>query len=250
MKKEMKIMLVVLGMSTALVGCGNSVYGDSSSENTLSESTSIAETMSEVETDNSSMTESADGLNEEDILKNYSGVQDLLSDADCIVKAEVLGAEVKNVRSYIYTSYQIEVLDTLYGSVQESSQSLTDGLRNAILTLNLPGGTLEGESYSAMIDEVTDGKDSGSISNTDSITSDGNTDRLLKKGDVAYFFLTPESEDAYAAVGEYKGVAFVEDNKVILNAEISDADQEITEDDFVNLIQKLVEGTSIETGDN
>lgn len=189
--------------------------------------------------DDSSIVESSGGAIEEDTLKNYSGVQDLLFDSDCVVKAEVLEAEVKNVRSYIYTSYQIEVLDTLYGNVQESSRSLTDGLKNAILTLNLPGGTLEGESYSAMINEVTDGKDAGSISNNGSMTSDGNTGRLLEKGDVAYFFLTPESEDAYAAVGEYKGVAFVEDNKVILNEKLSETDQELTEEDFVNLIQKL-----------
>ena len=50
-------------------------------------------------------------------LVDYSTVDELLGDACALVKVEVLQANSENVRNYIYTSYDMKVVDVLYGTV-------------------------------------------------------------------------------------------------------------------------------------
>ena len=61
-------------------------------------------------------------------LKDYNTVDDLLDDACALVKVKVLQADSANVRSYIYTTYNVEIIDVLYGNIDETT-----------VNVNMPG---------------------------------------------------------------------------------------------------------------
>lgn len=145
-----------------------------------------------------------------DSLREYGSVEDLLQDSWAVVKGRVLEADSGNVRSYIYTTYQVEVLEVLYGSMEEG-----------VIAVNLPGGVLTGEKAREMAAEVTEGKDAGDFRDIGNASAGGNTDRLLAVGDEAYLFLVPESDDAFGAVGGYRGEALLEDGNVLLHSSIA-----------------------------
>ena len=144
----------------------------------------------------------------DDTLKNYDTVDKLLGDAYAFVKVEVLQANIENVRSYIYTSYDMKVLDVVYGTINADED---------IINVNMPGGTVQGNEAQEMLSEVTEGKYAGDLSDINQVVSDGNTDRLLSVGDKAYLFLMRESEISFAVVGEYRGAVFLENNNVLFD---------------------------------
>lgn len=63
-------------------------------------------------------------------LKDYNTVDDLLDDACALVKVKVLQADSANVRSYIYTTYNVEIIDVLYGNIDETT-----------VNVNMPGAS-------------------------------------------------------------------------------------------------------------
>lgn len=147
----------------------------------------------------------------DDTLKNYDTVDKLLGDAYALVKVEVLQANIENVRNYIYTSYDMKVLDVVYGTIDADGD---------IINVNMPGGTVQGDRAQEMLSEVTEGKDAGDLSGINQIVSSGNTDRLLSVGDKAYLFLMMESEMSFAVVGEYRGAMILENGNVIFDRNI------------------------------
>lgn len=179
---------------------------------------------------------------EADTLKEYDTVDELLGDAYALVKVEVVQANSENVRSYIYTSYDMKVLDEVYGTI---------GVDGDIINVNMPGGTLQGEEAQEMLSEVTEGKDAGDLSGVNQIVSDGNTDRLLSVGDEAYLFLMRESETSFAVVGEYRGEMLLENGIVNFDNNIIGFEEGISvyglengrmaESEFVEVINDLVE---------
>lgn len=240
--------LVAIG-AAILGGCGNTTP-----VSTTAESGTIQEPATEVNEDQLANTadsvdaDDADNntmriYSETDSWKAYDSVEDLLDDAALLVKVRIQHADSANVRSYIYTTYQAEVLDTLYGALDEDS-----------IIVNMPGGTIDGDAADEMIAEVTEGKDAGDWSDVKSISSDGNTDRLLVVGDEAYLFLIPESADTYAAVGEYAGEVLVENGNVSFDSDILGLDDgttllsvgndEMTESDFVEAVTELIAAKS------
>lgn len=172
-------------------------------------------------------------------LKDYNTVDDLLDDACALVKVKVLQADSANVRSYIYTTYNVEIIDVLYGNIDETT-----------VNVNMPGGIITGEDAQGMISEVTEGKDAGDLSNIGNVISNGNTDRLLAVNDEAYLFLIPESETAYAVVGEYNGEVLLEEGNVFLDSNIVGfqdrivayglSNGSITEEEFVEVITEML----------
>lgn len=183
---------------------------------------------------------------EMDKLKNYDTVDDLLDDACALVKVEVLQADSENVRSYVYTSYDMKILDILYGDIGESGSTIN---------VNMPGGTIQGNEAQEMISEVTDGKDAGDLSGIDKIASSGNTDYLLAVGDVAYLFLIPESDTSYAVVGEYCGEMLLDSGTVIFDSNIIGFEEgisintfsvdeqafgSVSENEFVNIMEEMI----------
>lgn len=174
-----------------------------------------------------------------DTLKDYNTVDDLLNDAYALVKVKVLQAESANVRSYIYTTYNVEIMDVLYGDITENR-----------ICVNLPGGIIEGEEAQKMLSEVTEGKDAGDLPNVGNVVSNGNTDRLLEVGNEAYLFLIPESDTTYAVVGEYRGVILLENGNVLFDSNIVGFQDEIAgyelsnggmiESDFVEAMKKII----------
>lgn len=172
-------------------------------------------------------------------LKDYNTVDDLLDDACALVKVKVLQADSANVRSYIYTTYNVEIIDVLYGNIDETT-----------VNVNMPGGIITGEDAQGMISEVTEGKDAGDLSNIGNVISNGNTDRLLAVNDEAYLFLIPESETAYAVVGEYNGEVLLEEGNVFLDSNIVGfqdgiaacglSNGSITEEEFVEAITEML----------
>ena len=172
-------------------------------------------------------------------LKDYNTVDDLLDDACALVKVKVLQADSANVRSYIYTTYNVEIIDVLYGNIDETT-----------VNVNMPGGIITGEDAQGMISEVTEGKDAGDLSNIGNVISNGNTDRLLAVNDEAYLFLIPESETAYAVVGEYSGEVLLEEGNVFLDSNIVGfqdgivacglSNGSITEEEFVEVITEML----------
>lgn len=142
-------------------------------------------------------------------LVDYDTVDELLGDACALVKVEVSQANSENVRNYIYTSYDMKVLDVLWG---------TDDADENIINVNMPGGTVQGDKAQEMLSEVTEGKNAGDLSGINQIVSDGNTDHLLSVGDKAYLFLMKESETSYAVVGEYRGEMLLENGNVFFDS--------------------------------
>lgn len=147
-----------------------------------------------------------------DTLKNYDTVDKLLGDAYALVKVEVLQANIENVRSYIYTSYDMKVLDVVYGTIDADED---------IINVSMPGGTVQGNEAQEILSEVTEGKYAGDLSGINQVVSDGNTDRLLSVGDKAYLFLMRESEISFAVVGEYRGAMFLENDNVLFDRYIT-----------------------------
>ena len=88
------------------------------------------------------------------------------------------------------------------------------------------------------------------LSQIKTLTSNGNTDHLLAVGDEAYLFLIPESENSYAAVGEYDGSVLLRNGKVILKKSLMDNQaklssghknsNQMTEAEFVNTMNQLI----------
>lgn len=177
---------------------------------------------------------------EADTLKDYDTVDKLLDDAYALVKVEVLQANCENVRNYIYTSYDMKILDVVYGAIDEDGE---------VINVNMPGGIVQGNEAQAMITEVTEGKDAGDLSGINQIISDGNTDRLLSVGDEAYLFLMRESETSFAVVGEYCGEMLLENGDVVFDSNIIGFEGGVSayglqggsmsEDDFVEVINEL-----------
>lgn len=174
-------------------------------------------------------------------LVDYSTVDELLGDACALVKVEILQANSENVRNYIYTSYDMKVVDVLYGTVDADGDTIN---------VNMPGGTVQGEKAQEMISEVTEGKNAGDLSGINQIASDGNTDRLLSVGDEAYLFLMKESETSFAVVGEYRGEMLLENGKVYFDSCIIGFKDGVTthglengnmvESEFIEAINELI----------
>lgn len=240
MKK--KFIISMLAMCLFLVvGCGNIESGLNSNE---VEGNLITTNVYSQE-DSSNSEESTNELGEDimyiysnaDEIKDYSTLDTLLHDAYALVKIKVLDADSANVRSYIYTSYSVEVLDILYGEIDEN-----------VITVNMPGGIVENEEAHTMISEVTDGKDAGDLSNIGKVISSGNTDRLLMVGDEAYLFIMPESEEAYAVVGEYHGEVLVQNENVIFDKSILSIREgisiygvgDMSESEFVEIMSEII----------
>jgi hypothetical protein len=164
-----------------------------------------------------------------------------LSDACALVKVEVLQANSENVRNYIYTSYDMKVVDVLYGTVDADGDTIN---------VNMPGGTVQEEKAQKMLSEVTEGKNAGDLSGINQIVSDGNTDRLLSVGDEAYLFLMKESETSFAVVGEYRGEMLLENGKVYFDSCIIGFKDGVTthglengnmvESEFIEAINELI----------
>lgn len=174
------------------------------------------------------------------VMEEFHSVEALAEYAPALVKVEVTGAESAHVRSYIYTSYEVRILDTVYGDV---------GRDGDIICVNMPGGIIRGDAAKEMITENTAGKDSGDLSSVNELTSNGNTDRLLMIGDVAYLFLVRESDTAYAAAGEYRGELLVDDGEVVFDSGITRFEENsaleivngrMEEDEFLRNIYKVI----------
>ena len=174
-------------------------------------------------------------------LVDYSTVDELLGDACALVKVEILQANSENVRNYIYTSYDMKVVDVLYGTVDADGDTIN---------VNMPGGTVQGEKAQEMLSEVTEGKNAGDLSGINQIVSDGNTDRLLSVGDEAYLFLMKESETSFAVVGEYRGEMLLENGNVYFDSCIIGFKDGVTthglengnmvESEFIEAINELI----------
>lgn len=243
MKKYFAIVgaILLLGLS----GCGKNEQDNSSynlsvqqSEETieLEENSSI-----EQETTDNSDNNTMQVYSEAHTLVDYDTVDELLGDAYALVKVEVLQANSENVRNYIYTSYDMKVIDVLYGTVDADGD---------IINVNMPGGTLQGDEAREMLSEVTEGKNAGDLSGINQIVSDGNTDRLLYVGDEAYLFLIRESETSFAVVGEYRGEMLLENGNVIFDSNIIGFEHGVTahglengsivESEFIEAINELI----------
>lgn len=214
MKKKIFMLIGVVAL-LGLSGCGNREQSISANEENMQQST-VINNLEENETANTEVVDNSSNdtmyiYSESDTLKDYDTVDELLSDAYALVKVEVLQANSENVRNYIYTSYDMKVLDVVYGTIS------VDG---DIINVNMPGGTIQGDEAQAMLSEVTEGKDAGDLSSINQIVSDGNTERLLSVGDEAYLFLIRESDTSFAVVGEYRGEMLLENGEVILDSNI------------------------------
>lgn len=203
--------ILLLGLS----GCGKNEQDNSSYNLSVQQS----EVNDELEENSSIEQEAADNADnntmqiysEAHTLVDYDTVDELLGDACALVKVEVLQANSENVRNYIYTSYDMKVIDTLYGTVDADGD---------IINVNMPGGIIQGDEAQEMLSEVTEGKNAGDLSGINQIVSDGNTDRLLSVGDEAYLFLIRESETSFAVVGEYCGEMLIDNGNVIFDSNI------------------------------
>ena len=231
--------VIALGLLIC-AGCGSQNSNKTSGNQTpqsdrASETVESQKSLTQIENNETTMTVS----NEADSLKKYSSPKDLLDDAAIVAKVKVLKSESDHVRSYIYTRYQMEIEDILYGKSDHET-----------ITVNMPGGILTGDKAAAMLSEVTDGKNAGDLSQIKTLTSNGNTDRLLAVGDEAYLFLIPESENSYAAVGEYDGSVLLQNGKVTLSknlienqAKLSSGhtiSNQMTEAEFVDAMNQLI----------
>lgn len=203
--------ILFLGLS----GCGKNEQDNSSYNLSVQQS----EVNDELEENSSIEQETADNADnntmqiysEAHTLVDYDTVDELLGDACALVKVEVLQANSENVRNYIYTSYDMKVIDTLYGTVDADGD---------IINVNMPGGIIQGDKAQEMLSEVAEGKNAGDLSGINQIVSDGNTDRLLSVGDEAYLFLIRESEASFAVVGEYCGEMLIDNGNVIFDSNI------------------------------
>lgn len=245
MKKKLILLIGVVAM-LGLSGCGSKVLNISSKDGNLQQSIVVNdigenETAEQEVADNSS-SDTMYIYSEYDTIKDYDTVDELLGDANALVKVEVVQANSENVRSYIYTSYDMKVLGVVYGTI---------GVEGDIINVNMPGGTLQGEEAQEMLSEVTEGKDAGDLSGVNQIVSDGDTDRLLSVGDEAYLFIMRESETSFAVVGEYRGEMLLENGVVNFDNNIIGFEEGISvyglengrmaESEFVEAINDLVE---------
>lgn len=228
-----------------LSGCGKSEENKISMTEDIQFGSTVEATQeksSESETDETTEIMNEDTMyvySEADKLKDYNTVDALLNDTYALVKVKVLQADSANVRSYIYTTYNVEIMDVLYGDITESR-----------INVNMPGGIITGEAAQKMISEVTEGKDAGDLSNIGNIVSDGDTDRLLEVGDEAYLFLIRESDTAYAVVGEYNGEVLLESENVLFDNNIVGfqdgvsayglSDGSMSEADFIELMEEMI----------
>lgn len=150
MKKEMKIMLFALGMSTAITGCGNAVYGDSGSESAASESASTIEAMSEVEmAEDSSAKESSDEVKETDDMaeenSNTKNVEKLTSDSAEQVTKQTL-AETNDAAEETSDTKSVEEPTADTDSAQQIAGQQSDVNVSDALSLKLSGSTFTVES--------------------------------------------------------------------------------------------------------
>lgn len=176
-------------------------------------------------------------------LKIYNTVEDLLEDTCALVKVKVLRADSDYVRMYIYTSYEMEVLDVVYGALEEDGDTIL---------VNVPGGILRGEKLQNMLAEVTAGKDSELVGDLSGITEQisGDVDRMLSAGDEAYLFLIKESDTSYALVAEDGGEAVIEGDNVLFSEMMMGFqngvstygwhNRSMTESDFLEAIGELI----------
>lgn len=236
----------------SMIGCGKSENHTASKEDSVKPTTLTEEP--EIVSSETTPQETYDGSDEDtmyiysemDKIRNYDTVDDLLDAAYALVKVEVVQADCKNVRSYVYTSYDMKILDIMYGDIGGSGD---------IINVNMPGGTIQGNEAQEMISEVTDGKDAGDLSGITNIASNGNTDYLLAVGDVAYLFLIPESDTAYAVVGEYCGEMLLDNGTVIFDSNIvgfedgssistfsadDSAYRSLPENEFIDIMEEMI----------
>lgn len=245
----MKRIIIIVGVMTSLglLGCGNKDQNISTNNMNIQQLQSENKNNSyETEPDdNKDVEDSNDSTmyvySQADSLKNYTTVDDLLKDSCALVKVKVIQANSKNVRIYIYTSYDMQVMSVVRG---------TDVEEGEIINVNMPGGIIQGDAAQSIISEVTEGKDAGDLSDVEQIVSDGNTDRLLNVGDEAYMFLIKETDTSFAAVGEYRGEMLVEDENVVFDNNIVGFENGISaygldngkvlESDFLDAVNELV----------
>lgn len=242
MKRNYGIILVYVLMACLFVGCGkkgniisNGVKTQIDEQNT--KPSDATECNAQAVTNDDANTMYING--ESDYLNDYDTVDALMEDACAIIKIKVLQSNSANVRSYIYTSYQTELLDVIYGEA---------GKIGDILNINMPGGRIEGEAAQQMLSEITEGKNVGDLSEINKIVSDAGTDRLLQNGDEAYLFIRKESGESYAAVGEYRGEFLLNSGRVLFDekikgftegTEIFYSGDSISEEDFVSEINVM-----------
>lgn len=243
MKKYVVIIgtALLLGMS----GCGKNEqnitsYPQNIEQNEVNEELEEKDSIEQEVADNP-----ADGTmniySEAHTIKDYDTVDELLGDACALVKVQVVQANSENVRNYIYTSYDMKLLDIIYGTVDEDGDTIN---------VNMPGGIIQGDKAQEMLSEVTEGKDAGDLSGINQIAFDGNTDQLLSEGDEAYLFLIRESETSFAVVGEYRGEIFVENGEVFFDKNIIGFREDVSayglekgsmaEDAFIEAINALM----------
>lgn len=215
MKKKIFMLIGAVAL-LGLSGCGNKDQSISVNNEESKQQSTVIDNLEENETVDTGVVDNSSNdtmyiYSESDTIKDYDTVDELLSDAYALVKVEVLQANSENVRNYIYTSYDMKVLDVVYGTISADGD---------VINVNMPGGTIQGDEAQAMLSEVTEGKDAGDLSGINQIVSDGNTERLLSVGDEAYLFLMRESDTSFAAVGEYRGEMLLENGEVIFDSNI------------------------------
>lgn len=79
-------------------------------------------------------------------LKIYNTVEDVLEDTCALVKVQTIQAESNYVGPYIYTAYDMKVLDVLYGALEDNEDTIL---------VNIPGEILRGEKLQNMLAETT-----------------------------------------------------------------------------------------------
>lgn len=242
MKKRYEIIIVCGIMACLFGGCGkeedtikNQLQTQINEQNTKTTDTTEYDTSVNTKNDANTMYINGEG----DYLKDYTTVDELMEDACALVKVKILQNNSSNVRSYIYTSYEAKVLNIIYGEA---------GNTGDILNINMPGGRIEGEAAQDMLEEITEGKNAGDLSQINRIISDAGTDRLLQNGDEAYLFIRKESDKSYAAVGEYRGEFLLEEDMVLFDENIKGFSEEtglyssghgIAEEDFISAVNEM-----------
>ncbi len=244
MKKVCILLLEILIVMT-LFACGghpeNNNNGNLTELSTLKNTTessdmSIQEIVSDSYGDDTMVIYS-----EVDRIMEYTSMEALAEHAVALVKVEVVEANSSNVRSYIYTTYGVRILGTVYGNV---------GNDGDIINVNMPGGIIKGDAAQNMIAEITEEKDSGDLSRVNNLVFNGSTDRMLEVGDEAYLFLVQESDETFAVVGEYRGELLLNNGEVIADSSINSFlegistynswDGKMEEEEFVETIKKMI----------
>ncbi len=237
--KRLVVVAVAL-IALTLSACGNSEINTAYRENSEVQSEIEDVNKDDIDKEEINSGETMVIYSQADSIREFTSMEALAGYAPALVKVEVMQADSANVRSYIYTSYQVKILDTVYGNVSNAGD---------ILCVNMPGGVIQGDDAQEMIAEITQGKDAGDLSQVNELVSNGDTDRLLEVGDEAYLFLVKESETAYAVAGQYRGELLLDNGEVVIDSNITSfaegvsayglEDGKMEENEFVKAIQEM-----------